>query len=104
MSLVQEETREENMLKIHHFLRESYSAVSRHIQDGVSFFKEELQQIYLQTEQCVNTMLLPVNNFLKDMTEIDREFEQAGSGRPDSAAGNIVPIEIALLSPMEENY
>lgn len=105
LSHVQPEIREENMLSINSFLRQSYNAVSRHIQDGVTFFKEELTNIYQQAENCVTNMLLPVNNFLKDHTQIEKDFLQEAINAPERTGGsNIVPVEIALLSPMEENY
>jgi hypothetical protein len=76
------------------------------IQDSVTVIKEEIIGIYDKTASCINRMILPVNNFIKDFTQIDAEFQAELS--KDAAfvtpRPNIVPIEIALNGYMEENY
>jgi len=60
--------------------------------------------MYDQVEICFNNMMLPVNNFLKDQTEIEKEFRQLAYNTPVSnPSPAIVPLEVALLSPMEDN-
>jgi hypothetical protein len=50
-------------------------------------------------------MALPVNNILKDMIQLDREIEYESKKQAGLIGeGNFVPLEQALLSPMEENY
>jgi len=102
-SLVQPDVLNENMLTIHSFLRESYTQAKTHLQNGISAFKDEFREIYYQTESYFSRMALPINNFLKDHTEIDAEFQQGSVNEPGHN-NNVVPIEIALQSPMEENY
>jgi len=41
----------ENMLTIHQFLRESYEKARQGLQDGISFFKEELNMIQSKTRE-----------------------------------------------------
>ncbi len=100
------EVQPDNMVTIHSILKESYSQAKTHIQGGFSFFRTEVQEMYNQAETCVNNMILPVNNFLKDLTQIDTDFqkESINDQAQCKSMGNIVPIEVALLSPMEENY
>lgn len=104
-SLVQPGIRDENRLTIHRFLRESYSEVTRHIQQGFSFFKDEFRQLQRSAESCFNNMMLPVNNFLKDPLQMEKDFKtQTGEAAKSNTACTVTPIEIALQSPMEENY
>jgi hypothetical protein len=104
-SATQPNTLQGNKLTIHNFLRHSYSQVAQHMQDGISFFKVELFDMYKQAETCVNWMMLPVNNFLKDPCQIENEFLlEADNGPGFITPCNIIPLEIALQSPMEENY
>lgn len=102
ISAVQPDTLNENMLTIHSFLRESYSQAKGHLQNGISAFKDEFREIYYQTEFYFNRMASPINNFLKDDTKIDAELQQETLNGP--VYNSIMPIEIALQSPMEENY
>lgn len=105
LSVVKPDVLKENMNSIRSFLRGSYSSAKRNIHDGVSFFKDEFSALYNKTGTYINQMMLPVNNFLKDITEIDTELQEQRPGDPAaSGQGHLVPIETALRSPMEENY
>jgi hypothetical protein len=105
ISLVEPAILYENRLTIHRFLRESCNAVSGQLQQGLFFFKEEFRQLQQEAETCFNNMLLPVNNFLKDPLHIEKEVKSAATGcTGKNSTGTIIPIEIALQSPMEENY
>ena len=105
ISLVQPHILEENKMTIHEYLRQSYTEVSQQVQDGLSFLKEEFRDMYKQVGACVTNMISPVNNFLKDPTQIEADFLQEAAELPGMPlSSNIVPIEIALQSPMEENY
>jgi len=75
----------------------------------VTVIKEEFLEIYDKAGTYLNKMVLPVNNFLKDFTQIDAEFQ--GELRKEiqpvttpTSSANIVPIEQALSGFMEENY
>ena len=105
LSVVKPDVLKENMQSIRSFLKDSYSNAKRNINDGVSFFKDEFSAFYNKTGTYINQMILPVNNFVKDLTQIDTELQQQKSSDPAaSAQGHLVPIEEALRSPMEENY
>jgi len=102
ISVVQQDVLKENMLTINSYLRESYSQAKGHLQNGVSSFNDGVREIYLQTESYFNSMASPINNFLKDHPKLDAEFQQEVMDGP--VYNNIIPVEIALQSPMEENY
>ncbi len=114
ISVVKPDILEENKMTIHSFLRQSYNQAKKQwdegvsfIQDGVSFFKEEFSAIYDKTGQYIDRMLLPVNNFLKDMKQIDSELKQEiskGSTGLISVNGKMVSADQALSRSLEENY
>lgn len=105
LSVVKPEVLKENMSSIRSFLKDSYSNAKKNINDGVNFFKDEFSAFYNKTGTYINQMMLPVNNFVKDLTQIDTELQQERSSDPAASAhGHLVPIEKALRSPMEENY
>lgn len=96
-----------NMQKIHDLLRNSYQQAKEQLQEGVSFLKEEISDIQTRAGNCVNRMLLPVNNFLKDITQIDNELQTELNKEPGQyllLQGRPVPVEEVLTGKMEENY
>jgi hypothetical protein len=100
-SVVRPHILKENMQSIVSFLKYSYESAKKNIQDTTSFFKEEFTFFYDKTGTYVNRMLLPVNNFLKDLTQIDSELNEEINKEQKEF---IVPLEKAVKSPMEENY
>ena len=113
-SSVQQETLNNNRVSINSFLKDSYNQAKKQlgegvlfIQDGVSYIKDEFSDIYDKTGHYVNRMVLPVNNFLKDLTQIDTELRQEvckESAQFLTLDGKLVPVDQVLLQPMEENY
>ena len=113
-SVVRPDVLDENKMTIHSFLRESYNQAKKQwgdgvsfIRDGVSFFKDEFSAIYDKTGQYIDRMMLPVNNFLKDINQIDSELKQEISKDSTELVfldGRMVTVEQALSLPMEENY
>ena len=52
-------------------------------------------------------MVLPVNNFLKDISQIEKEFENGGRIQHDfrlCIGGQMLPASDVLKMDMEENY
>ena len=97
----------DNRMTINSFIKESYKQAKKQVGNSVSFIKEEFSFIYDKTSICLNRMALPVNNFLKDLTQIESEFQQElnkESGQFMYLQGKIVPVEEVLSQPMEENY
>ncbi len=113
-SVVKPDVLDENKLTIHFFLRQSYNQAKKQledgisfIQDGVTFFKEEFSAIYDKTGEYIDRMLLPVNNFLKDIKQIDSELKQEVSKESPELMylnGKMVTTEHALSQAGEENY
>ena len=101
-------------MTIHSFLKQSYDKAKKQAEDGasfiqdkVSFMKEELSAFYHETGQCLNKISLPINNFLKDLTQIETELLQEVSKESPHLLlmnGEMVPVEKVLNGPMEENY
>ena len=104
----------ENKMTIDSFLKQSYNHAKKHLQDGVafihdgaSFIKEEFSAMYDITGDYLHKVVLPVNNFLKDLTQIETELQQEVSRESTpfiSLQGKLVPIDQVLAGPMEENY
>lgn len=113
-SVVQPEILEENKMTINSFLKQSYDQAKKQagdsaafIQDKVSFLKEEFSAFFHETGQCMNKISLPVNNFLKDLKQIETELLQEISKESPHYLlmnGEMVPVEKVLSGPMEENY
>ncbi len=106
MSVVRPDVLKDNMESIHNFLRDSYTQAKRHLQGGISVFREELREIRDTAEACFDFFALPVNNFLKDITQIDTEFQQGLDRDPANSSRPVTPIRQALSAAgtMEENY
>ena len=70
--------------------------------------KDELLRFGTEVEYCFSIISHPVNNFLKDLSQIEKDFilELGGESMAlqPSPAGKIIPIEEALKGNMEENY
>ena len=99
----------QKLLPVNSMFKHSYDHAKKSLQGGVNVIhesitviKEEFIGIYDKAATYMNKMALPVNNFLKDLTQIDAEF-QAELG-PSTTRHGIVPIEEALKGRMEENY
>ena len=71
---------------------------------GLSFFKEDLSE---RTGRYIDHVTLPINNFLKDITQIEKEFEQEISKSGEYCIcldGKMIPASEVLSRSMEENY
>jgi len=94
-------------LTIHTFIHSSYNQAKKQIHDGASFIKEELTTIYDIAGNCLQKIVLPVNNFLKDLSQIESELRQEVSKESAHLIclnGKLIPFDQALTQPMEENY
>lgn len=105
---------EENKISLQDFLKQSYNQAKKQIetgihrvQDGVTYLKEEISEMYSHSGYYFSQMALPVNNFLKDFSQIDTELSQEISKDAMqfmTLDGKLVPIDQVLSRPMEENY
>jgi hypothetical protein len=114
-SYVNTEMFDENKNSIQSFLSESYSHARRQldegvhrIQEGISTIRDEFSAIYGKTGEYLHRMASPVNNFLKDLSQIDNEIlAECSRENPQpmlSLDGQLVPVDQVLKLPMEENY
>src|SRR5688572_29048141 len=93
----------ENKLPMNSMFKQSYDHARKHLQGGVTVIqesitviKDEFLGIYDKAATIVNKMALPVNNFIKDLTQIDAEFQAELGGKTVSISTSgcqIVPIE-----------
>jgi hypothetical protein len=99
----------DNLHSLNSVIRQSY----KHIQEGISVIKDEFVGIYGNISDRASTyfgiIALPVNNFLKDLSQIEDEFrnelsKEAFAFNAAPLNKNIIPLERALDSCMEENY
>lgn len=95
-----------NLTHVPAYLAEAYSDGKREIADGLLHFKEEFSHYKESRDKYTNLLLLPVNNFLKDFTQIDKEFLEELTKNEFCIClnGEMVPANEVLARPMEENY
>lgn len=77
------------------------------IRKGISFLKEGFTGAMEKTEDCITQLVLPVNNFLKDMREIEHEFKKVQEAETEFRIclnGRFVTANEVLQMKMEENY
>ncbi|MFN8291870.1 MAG: hypothetical protein U0U70_16550 [Chitinophagaceae bacterium] len=93
----------ENMFTINAFIKESYAQAKQQVQGGMNFLKDEFTGLYDKTADYLSRLVLPVNNFLKDFSQIENEFRTESGALPVLPCH--VPISIAIQTGvMEENY
>ncbi|MFT3980677.1 MAG: hypothetical protein QM687_09435 [Ferruginibacter sp.] len=74
---------------------------------GISLFKGRLSYAGEKTVDCITQVVLPINNFLKDIQQIETEFDLSGKMVHDFTLcmdGRMVPASEVLKWDMEENY
>ena len=97
----------ENNPTMQDFLKQSYQHAKKQIGSEITRIKEDFSDMFNHAGYYVNNMVLPVNNYLKDFTQIDAELSQEINKEAAhfmTLNGQAVPIEQVLNQPMEENY
>lgn len=78
------------------------------LQSGISFLKEGISDAIDKTGECISQRIVnPVNNFLKDLTQMDREFKKVQETETEFRLcinGQYMAASDILQMPMEENY
>ena len=100
-------TQPEEKVSFQDFLKKSYSNAVNRVQGGVTYIKDELYEMYSQSGYYLEQMALPVNNFLKDFTQIESELSQEKIKENSHFLlldGKLVSADQILNKPMEENY
>jgi hypothetical protein len=95
------------MNSLYDFIKNSYNEQKEKINEGVSFLKEGLSDVIDKTRSYVNIFTFPINNFLKDFTQIEEEFKKETTKNEQYCIcleGEMVSESEVLSRPMEENY
>ncbi|RYD79342.1 MAG: hypothetical protein EOP53_09815 [Sphingobacteriales bacterium] len=90
-----------------HSSADNDNSLSSNIQSGLSMLREGLNNAIDKTGDCIGNIVTPVNNFLKDFTQIDHEFKQVQQAEHEFRIclnGRFVTASDVLQMPMEENY
>ena len=95
---------------LNNFASNTYDAALKQMNNGLVYFQHkvcdlqnEVSNLYDNADAFMQQMDTPVNNFLKNINDIDTDFKKEVISK-DCMVSGLVPLEIALLSPMEENY
>lgn len=97
----------DNMMSLHDYLKNSYTEHKKRFSEDVSLFKEGFSEVIDKTASYLAVFTLPVNNFLKDIGQIEEEFrcELSKNGEHFICLdGQMVSANEVLNIPMEENY
>ncbi len=89
------------------YLKNTVSETRKDIKQGFSHFKDGITDKLYKTGACINAFALPVNNFIKDITQIEKEFVEEKSKNSEYCLclnGEMVPASEVANLPMEENY
>jgi hypothetical protein len=96
----------DNFISLHQFLKSVYKESKESYAGGVSFFKQ-LFETNDKNSCNTNIFTLPINNFLKDLSQIEQEFHTEhvkNGGYCLCLQGRVLREEEILSQPMEENY
>jgi hypothetical protein len=97
-----------NIDAVHDYFKNTVSETKKEIGEGVSQFKEGITDKLNKAGSYIkNDLALPVNNFIKDVSQIENEFEAERRNNAEYCMcidGIMVPAEEVLKMPMEENY
>jgi hypothetical protein len=107
LSLPNSSSLEKNVGSVHTYLKNTFNETKREISEGLSSFKDGITGTFNRTGTYINNLVLPVNNFLKDVAQIEKEFEEERRKNEQFCIcldGQMVPAEEVLNLPMEENY
>ena len=84
------------------------NSLSANIQSGFSFLREGLHDAIDRTGDCFsNHIVTPVNNFIKDLTQMEQEFKKVQESENEFRLcinGQYLTAREVLNLPMEENY
>jgi hypothetical protein len=108
LTLFKPEGQQEEFVSFNNVLKETYTQAKKQLQEGVNVFKEEFTGMYDKAGSFLHRIAMPVNNFLKDFSQMDAEFKLESykeSLQPDYLVqGGSNPPDQAFLSCGEENY
>ena len=84
------------------------NSFSENFHNGLSMLREGISDAIDKTGDCFNNRIVnPVNNFLKDFTQIEHEFKKVQETEHEFRLclnGKYLTAKDVLEMPMEENY
>ncbi len=99
---------EKNIDAVQHYIKNTFNETRKEISDGLTSFREGLTDRLNKTGAYIkNDLVLPVNNFIKDIAQIESEFAAEQKNNAEYCIcieGKMIPAEEVLKMPMEENY
>lgn len=97
-----------NIDAVHGYFKNTFCDTKKEIGEGFNLFKDGLtDKINRAGSYIKNDLVLPVNNFIKDISQIENEFEAERGSNAEyclSIDGIMVSADEVLKMPMEENY
>ncbi|HEX7844312.1 MAG TPA: hypothetical protein VF476_00850 [Chitinophagaceae bacterium] len=94
-------------MSIHNYLINTFNEKKEMLTECVTVFKEGLTGAFHFTTSCVSSIILPINNFLKDLDQMEEEFKQEHIRNEKNyicLEGQMILRNDVLSMPMEENY
>jgi hypothetical protein len=88
----------ETMPSFNERVHQSYVQAKKQFQESVTVIRDEFSLIYDKAGSYFTRMALPVNNFLKDLSQIEKELQLELSKERLQTGHSVVPVYL------EENY
>lgn len=98
LNLIQPQQVAETMQSFNERVHQSYIHAKKQFQEGVTVIRDEFNSMYDKAGSYFTRMALPVNNFLKDLSQIEKELQLELSKERLQAGHSVIPIYL------EENY
>lgn len=98
LNLIQPQQVTETMYTFNELVHQSYAQAKKQLQEGVTVIRDEFYSIYDKAGSYFTRMALPVNNFLKDLSQIEKEFQL------EISKEQIQTGHFSLPAILEENY
>lgn len=88
----------ETMHSFNERMHQSYVQAKKQLQEGVTVIRDEFSSMYDKAGSYFTRMALPVNNFLKDLSQIEKELQLELNKEQLQAGHPVLPVYL------EENY
>ena len=98
LDIIQPQQVAETMQSINEFVHQSYAQTKKQLQESVTVIRDEFNLMYDKAGSYFSRMAMPINNFLKDLSQIEKELQFEFSKEQLQAGHYSLPVY------MEENY
>ena len=96
-----------NIDTVQTYFKNTFSETKKEISESFSSFKDGITGTFNKTGAYISDLVLPVNNFIKDISQIEEEFEEERKKNEEYCIcldGQMIPATDVLNLQMEENY